>query len=439
MNKTTIAVLSLLLPAAVFMPVSPAPAGSDYLRVTKPYADSMRLAVPIFQNEGAERPDLAAEISNLLIANLALPGYFIPADNTDFVREQDEEDRTRGRIDLGGWSTLGVEALVKGTYRVDGDRVSVSASAFSVSRGRQLYGKRYSGDLSRWRWIVHTISDEIIEALTGEKGFSRTRIAFVATHEGERKIHLMEASGGEVRKIDSGRGFALYPSWDPDGQSLAYTSYSSGFPWLVLDNLRTGKRRVVSAQPGMNALSSISPDGRSIALTLSRDGNPEIYLVRLDGTGGLRRLTNSPAVECSPSWSPDGNRIAFVSDRTGTPQIYVMNSDGSNVSRLTRRGRHNVSPSWSPRGDLIAYSSLIDGKFEICAVNVNTGEETRITSDPYRNEEPSWAPDGRHLVYSSRRYGRNNLMVIDIRNPRPIQITDGRDCTNPAWSPIQAR
>ena len=56
-----------------------------------------------------------------------------------------------------------------------------------------------------------------------------------------------------------------------------------------------------------------SPDGLWVVFASDRDGNREIYVIRIDGTS-LRRLTNHPAMDINPEWSPDGTRIAFESD-----------------------------------------------------------------------------------------------------------------------------
>lgn len=43
-----------------------------------------------------------------------------------------------------------------------------------------------------------------------------------------------------------------------------------------------------------------------IAFISSRDGNPEIYTMKADGSGQTR-LTNDPASDKSPAWSPTMN------------------------------------------------------------------------------------------------------------------------------------
>ena len=58
-------------------------------------------------------------------------------------------------------------------------------------------------------------------------------------------------------------------------------------------------------------------------------------MIDADGTG-LRSLTNAAGSDANPAFSPKGDLIAFESNRDGTPEIYVMKADGTGVpERLT--------------------------------------------------------------------------------------------------------
>ncbi|HPJ71788.1 MAG TPA: Tol-Pal system beta propeller repeat protein TolB [bacterium] len=423
--------------AVALMAVAGAAGGQTRIKVSKHYADSMRMAVPLFANLGpAENSRMARSLTNLLIDDLTLSGYFLPVENRAFVEEAEQLDRRTGKLNLKEWAATGAQVLIKGGYSVEGGRITIECRVVDISKGRQVFGKQYALGAEAWRDGIHALADEIVRTLTGERGLARTQIAFVSSDRGEKAIYLMEGCGQNWRKINSGKGIAINPDWAPDGNALVYTAYSSGFPWVIYDDLASGQRRVIASFPGLNAFAAVSPDGRWVALTLSRDGNNEIYRMRLDGSS-LERLTRSRGNDCSPSWSPDGTRLAFTSDRGGTPQIYIMNADGSNPRRLGLTGSYNSSPAWSPRGDMIAYSSLLDGNFEICIVDLDSGSAQRLTRNRWNDEDPSWAPDNRHLVYSSDRGGTTNLFVIDLLNPEPLQLTRGLACTSPAWGPYR--
>ena len=51
-----------------------------------------------------------------------------------------------------------------------------------------------------------------------------------------------------------------------------------------------------------------------------------------------------------PAWSPDGTKIAFPSNRDGNHEIYLINVDGSGLTNLTNNPAEDFWPSWSAAG-----------------------------------------------------------------------------------------
>jgi len=45
-------------------------------------------------------------------------------------------------------------------------------------------------------------------------------------------------------------------------------------------------------------------------------------------------LTNNPTRDYSPVFSPDGSKIAFVTNRDGNEEIYIIDIDGSGQTNL---------------------------------------------------------------------------------------------------------
>jgi Tol biopolymer transport system component len=99
----------------------------------------------------------------------------------------------------------------------------------------------------------------------------------------------------------------------------------------------THPRQVVAGSTESNP--EASPDGQQVAFMSQRDGNWEVYIVNLDGSG-LQRLTRNSANDGLPTWSPNGQHIAFVSDRDGDWAVWAMavpdgtDTDGSQQQRL---------------------------------------------------------------------------------------------------------
>jgi hypothetical protein len=184
-----------------------------------------------------------------------------------------------------------------------------------------------------------------------------------------------------------------------------------------------------------------------VAFVSERDGNPEIYVIKPDGTG-LVRLTNNAAADTEPAWSPDGKRIAFTSDRDGGEDIYVMNADGSNVVRRTNTGSYNESPAWSPDGRKIAFSSLRNGDLGIYVINVDEDwtKQTHVGFDRGWIAHPSWSPDGSKIAFVSDWRAFDFLFDLYVVNADgsgiaglvegPFFWVDGlKFYFQPAWSP----
>ena len=75
-------------------------------------------------------------------------------------------------------------------------------------------------------------------------------------------------------------------------------------------------------------------------------------------------------MDIRPRVSPDGKRIAFVSTRDGNYDVYVMNLDGSGVLRITHSDERDDYPAWHPDGKQLVIVSERDGEFDLYLVNV---------------------------------------------------------------------
>jgi eukaryotic-like serine/threonine-protein kinase len=101
----------------------------------------------------------------------------------------------------------------------------------------------------------------------------------------------------------------------------------------------------------------ISPDGQWIACRNLREGQENIILLKSDGSGEQRLLTNDGYKDRGPRWAPDGRRLAFYSNRSGTWEIWTIRSNGGDKQRLTFTEGVNVHfPIWSKDGGRLIYT-----------------------------------------------------------------------------------
>lgn len=414
----------LTLPALLF-------AQSGYVEVTAPGNRQLKLAVDAPHSlDTAPNSDVARELGEVIAFDMNMSGNVVA--------------ETRGQAvipgilafsetDFAPWQSAGYDLLVRSEFSVKGDDLTAEFRLFDVLNRKLLTAKRYLGKVRDLRRFAHSFSDEIMLALTGERGCFTTHIAFVSSETRNKEIYYMDWDGHNLLQLTKNGSININPDVSPDGDEIIFTSYKHGNPDLYKRALSHGVEVPVSHRKGLNITGVWSPDGSKIALALSKDGNAEIYTISRDG-GNPQRLTVYPSIEVSPAWSPDGKQLAFVSDRLGKPQVFVMDANGYNVRRLTTSGHYNVTPRWSPKGDRIAYARMQNGGFQIYTINSDGSADTQLTSVG-SNENPSWSPDGRFLAFSSKRDGATAVYVMRADGSGQTRVSRNKgSATQPAWS-----
>ncbi len=405
-----------------------------WLSISNAGAEKIRIAVvpfvPRVENPTADDIGIGEKIAEVITSDLTFSPFFTVLDTEYFPqRITSEKD-----INPFQWMSIGVQAIIIGSFKISGANLKVDARLYSVSSSKRMYRRKLTEKPQQIRRIAHAISDDVVKALTGEEGIAQTRIAFISSRTGHKEIYICDYDGFYVNRLTYNNSISFTPDWSPDGFSISYTSLTDDNANLYVFNLDKEQNSVLANYKGLNVSASWSPDGRKVAFVSTKDGNSEIYVMDVR-TKSIRRLTFNNAIDTSPCWSPNGRNIAFCSDRSGSPQIYIMDDEGANVRRLTFEGNFNDQPSWSPRGDVIAFASRARGQFDIAIIDV-TGEHLTYLTSIANNEHPDWAPDGYHIVFCSDRLGRYQLYEMLWDGTRLRRITNSiADNESPVWSP----
>lgn len=274
------------------------------------------------------------------------------------------------------------------------------------------------------------------------------------------QIFIMDADGGNVRRLSNGKGRCTCSYVFPDGKRILYAStflsgdacppnpdYSKGYVWklypgyeIFTANIDGGDIRRITNNPGYDAEGTLSPDGKTIIFTSLRNGDLDLYTMRADGSH-LRRITKELGYDGGAFFSRDGKRIVWRASRPKTKdeiaayreliaesqirpmtlELYVADADGRHARQVTHNGAANFGPYFFPDGKRIIYASNVaDPKgrnFDLWMVNDDGSGLQQITFNETFDGFPMFSPDGKKLVFASNRHdkeqGETNLFLAD--------------------------
>jgi Tol biopolymer transport system component len=222
------------------------------------------------------------------------------------------------------------------------------------------------------------------------------------------RVDVDEASGkvlGAPEALTAGGAGMRGPmSLSADGQRFAYTERTDT---SNIERIRFDRKKEAAAGPPEPVTRGtlpvmymdLSPDGEW--LTFNSGGKQEdLYVIRTDGGGARRQITDDAAKDRGPRWSPDGKRIAFYSARGGKYDAWVVGADGTGLRQITTE-QSGAMPAWSPDGSRLSLLSSVASYI----VDLSKPETSAVPEMiPVQNEAGAgfhafdWSPDGRRIA-----------------------------------------
>lgn len=163
---------------------------------------------------------------------------------------------------------------------------------------------------------------------------------------------------------------------------------------------------------------SWSPDGKSIAYWSDRSGEYELTIRDTKNEGNERKLTTYGAgFRYNLFWSPDSKKIAFI-DKAMRIKIYDLASnqtiDVDRGLRLMHFGLENFSASWSPDSRWLAYDRDLDnGHQAVFLFDYTTKKLTQVTSGYYTCLDPVFDAEGKHIFVLTNQFFQPSYSDID--------------------------
>lgn len=191
----------------------------------------------------------------------------------------------------------------------------------------------------------------------------------------------------------------------------------------------------------------ISPDGKQLAFSWNLSGQPEIYLLPLDGSCPPRQISCGPGGKFAPKFSPDGNQLAYAVDLDGSEayDIWVGNLQQSDHRNLTpdTPEAYQINFNWSPDGSQLAFLCDRFGQFDTYTMPSSGGAARRVLALPRPDWEVRWSPDGCYLAVVSESLGQDyQVTFVPLPGGSPFQLgIDGEaiNAREACWSPDSKR
>jgi Tol biopolymer transport system component/serine/threonine protein kinase len=251
--------------------------------------------------------------------------------------------------------------------------------------------------------------------------FTTEEIFDPSGRQGEAALYVVDATGGQPRKIVEGD--AAQPSWSPAGDRIVYWSNTGGQRDLFTVSANGGERVALTNDSAIDWSPAWSPDGHDVYFSSDRAGAMNLWRISVDQatgkpTGAPEPVTmGAQASSGLASFSKDGKRLAFRS-RIGSTNPFEIPFDPVTLKAgeprlLDSRTNIRVPSDVSPDGSLVVFFSIGERQEDLF-VGPPGGAMRRVIDDAPRDRAPEFSADGKSLLFYSNRSGNWQAWMIGL-------------------------
>jgi Tol biopolymer transport system component len=277
------------------------------------------------------------------------------------------------------------------------------------------------------------------------------QIAFASVRDEAAQIFLINVDTTGLTQLTHQQDGACQPNFSSDGTQLLFTSpcrgnqeqYPGSSIWILsLDDLEA---RQLPTIPGGGDFDPVwAPDGEHIAFTSLRDGWPQVYEMKVDGTE-LRNVSSSFQSDAQPTYDPTGSYFLVSGIRSPIWEILLMPTEGEGEQLFSMgESQGHTHPDWSSDGQYVLYERVIGNvpRLVVKPFQERLRVATQICPEGPRASQPMaegrWSPDGHYIVFETWPDGiSHNIAIMTSSCTNYALLTEGRSLDfDPVWRPV---
>ncbi len=290
---------------------------------------------------------------------------------------------------------------------------------------------------------------------------SQTHIAF--NYAGD--LWTVARAGGDAKRLTTGVGNESFPSFSPDGNTIAFTGQYDGNTDVYVVPVNGGVPRRLTFHPANDAVVGWTNDGKRVLFASTRNhpnGNPQLFTLSVEpNASSLPEMLPLPLAEFG-SFSPDGQQVAYEPLAQWQPEwkryrggqmdyIWIAKLSDSSVEKLPRDKSNDRYPMWI--GDKVYFVSDRDGTYGLYAYDTKSKQVAQAFksnefdikyASAWKGQTPTIALEQFGVIHlfdvKSGKTTHVNIRVnSDLVSVRPRYERIGARITNAAISPTGAR
>lgn len=283
-------------------------------------------------------------------------------------------------------------------------------------QGNCLVYRQNQKEVNIWRisltdtLIIDNQAERLISstAIDGEPVYSPDgqKIAFLSYRSGNPEIWICDNEGSNLFQLTSlERPSTNGPFWSPDGKFIVFDTNSERKQDLYIVNAAGGNPRRLTIHPEVDWLPAWSRDGDWIYFSSNRTGKSQVWKIKPDGSD-LKQLTRKGGLAALES--PDGQYLYYPKDRSYPTSIWKVSVNGENEHQVVKQ--FNGWRSFFPVENSIYFVLFRD----ILFFNFDTGKTTTITKlERSVDYGITVSPDRRFLLYGQIDRKGSDLFLVE--------------------------